>query len=173
MSYYIGFKFQINVFFAAPLCLETRLSKPRTVAARGCARPVLQLAPFRFRQLLTASSQSLLSYFCLQPSGSQMSWMAQGLSALISSTGNSKDGSSYHLLGNFLTRAKQSQGSLVGSVGGWHLLPLYLRAVQSDSWYHVCCPHHLNRCVLATLLLLLSPELWVPSWHSMEPDSAL
>lgn len=43
-----------------------------------------------------------------------MSWIAQGLCALISSTGNSKDGSSYHLLGNSLTRAKQSRGSLAG-----------------------------------------------------------
>lgn len=37
---------------------------------------------------------------------------------------------------------------MVGSAGGWHLLPLHLRAVQSDSPYHACRPHHLNRCVL-------------------------
>lgn len=60
LSYYIGFKFQINVVFAELLCLETWLSKPRAVAARGCARRALELAPPQFRQLLTVSSQSLL-----------------------------------------------------------------------------------------------------------------
>lgn len=43
---------------------------------------------------------------------------------------------------------------MVGSAGGWHLDPLHLGVVRSDSPYHARGPHRLNHCMLQEQLCL-------------------
>lgn len=98
LSYYIGFKFQINAVFAELLCTETQLSTAQQWGAmpKHVGAGSQQQLPLGARHVHTACF--------LQRS--QMSWMAQDLCTLHFSTCNIKDGSNCCCLGNLLTGVK-------------------------------------------------------------------